>query len=320
MRPLKSEVTVSFRRFLRQRVPVYPLLVLFAFFCIRTVVVAQDGVSASVISEIRKAWEERLSGIHGVRIAWTEHHTDALTERWSMLERRGLPAPEGLEDGPPDKYKMQVEASISGALMRYRRHGRRPQGIDNVQNDYTATFDGHSNRMFFPVVENGVLDIPTGRIDSEQKSCDQFVSVSITAPIRWLVAPLQPEVANYDVSKFHVLPGTVEIDGRNCIAVEVAGSTWPQTYWLDPERHYSIVKLRILRDRDESLFLETKVDYELTAAGFWFPVNWTEKRPKSTTRVLVEDYDINPHFRADEFTLEFPPGTRVSGDTEGKQQ
>jgi hypothetical protein len=175
-----------------------------------------------------------------------------------------------------------------------------------------SVYDGLLTRTFFPdLIQPG--GGPSGAIDRGIRD----MTGKRFSPLMMAFRGDDPTLCEYSTDKLKPADGVLSIDGDECKEYRLlAGrSTATTSLWLDPARDY--LPRRICVKNGGSVTRQTDVTYRRDDAGRWVPASWVStysflpRYPVVTTTRTVLDVQFNVPQPAEQFELQFPPGTTV---------
>jgi hypothetical protein len=187
-----------------------------------------------------------------------------------------------------------------------------------VERSQVYTFNGSVAKIFFPGGLSGAKD-PMGSIDN---SAPRGWS-SVLTPILMTFRGLNRSIALYAISEMNPSGNTVLIDGAMCQEyLFKLSSGFVVGCWLDPANDYIVRRIR--SEQQGRLGEQTDVRYCRNDTCGWVPSSWVRKvyspagSVRWTTTVEVLDMRLNEPQAAEQFDIQFPPGTLVSDNRNSK--
>lgn len=267
----------------------------------------QLGARANDLPKVRDVWAKRTAALRSARLEY-----DVTTAAQALL----------YDDGPRDaeslkfiEFDKTVKASIeAGARVRYEIEGKIPGKDAQLKPIHILmTSDGAVSKTLNHHGASG--EFPTGEILRDRR----FAPTELTGfmPLGWFFGAFDVEAAGFALGD---LPADERHrDGRliGFTTVVPGANPWRRTYWLDPEKQFSIVRYTAMRGAQ--IVVQLDCEYQFFAERpCWFPVSWKCSRfsengaPFLVAQVKLTAHEFGPVFREGEFSLEFPAGTVVS--------
>jgi hypothetical protein len=180
-----------------------------------------------------------------------------------------------------------------------------------------STFDGKKVMVYYRTAR------PNGEIRWDEKS-PEGNKLSLRGVLPTL-RPLDENTGGFNLAAFKPCP-SIQVDGHMCMGLmaHVAGGAngLYRTVWLDPAMDYSV--RRYVQSVGGKPVITLDITYDRDPKHGWIPKRWSSiwMNPETDTLVMAENaevtsYEINVPIPADEFKIEFPPGTNVHDKTGG---
>ena len=238
---------------------------------------------------------------------------------WVHRKTTGLLPPEDMIN------KSKVSVSFSDDSLRYGYDGPTwtYEAEQFVDQSYLSTFNGESAKSFYAKAYG---EFPLGFVHKNKKSHMDADSLFIQ-PILRHFRGLHPSMGRFVRSKCVVPVQSIQMGGRRALVLEHIMSRSKETFWLDLERDFLI--LRSQRDyASGAAFEQIDISYILDKANGWVPSEWTGMsmysfdNGKSLTltkafSTKVVSYELNTALPRNEFDLSFGLGTFVEDEILG---
>ncbi|MFN0054710.1 MAG: hypothetical protein ACKV0T_21270 [Planctomycetales bacterium] len=175
------------------------------------------------------------------------------------------------------------------------------------------TYDGTTSQHFTGAAPAG--SVGSGILSSSKHAFG--VEVLYSKPPLLFFRPMVVSLSLINFEECAVLPAEVPVGNATCIVLEQTNSDNPlrQRYFLDvsesyiPQRFQELVELREVHRID--FRYKKDAAHGLVLEG-WTCTSFTRNGEVDSTRVCdVTDYSINVPIPADEFRIDFPPGTYI---------
>ncbi|MGA2256322.1 MAG: LamG domain-containing protein, partial [Thermoguttaceae bacterium] len=285
---------------------------------------AQPIDKNSIIAALKRRQAYFRSG----DITWSEDRTKTLFHRKVV-------------DGRPPEAVVH-EGVIHVEHQRFAFDGEKKMYFDTATADYgcngpahpweryISAFNGREQRFYDPP-GNPLLKHASGDISGPTEEWSDLQTLSFQ-PIILACRPLHPQLCGLDSNEFTLGSTDVMIDGHRCAELKASETESPgheETYWLDRDRHWVIVKYESSYhvSRQKGAAGQTtivNVSYQHDALHGWVPSAWrTEWRNPNTgathnvEEAKVVKYAFNERISPELFDLPFPPGTFVRDNTQG---
>jgi hypothetical protein len=287
----------------------------------RTPATAQQ---ASVIEDIRKAWQQRQEKVKSARIEYKtretitkgfiKKHMDELREKDPVNVTDAVPALDVAFDATGRLLLDGVKACWSKETQEMSwktgKYGPLSQ---------TVVFDGKVEKQLRKMSPGLGWDTPNGPLSHGRISPVSESQYLRTPPLTALLMAFRPmvkEIRMLNLDTFKVTGRKDVLSGVSCIELATGPEGTPGArFWVDPARDYVIV--RVLTVGGPKLMGRTDIRYRQDASIGWVPESWehvfqrgNEALQKKSSAVVVR-LEIGEPLANSEFNLEFPPNTMV---------
>jgi hypothetical protein len=182
-----------------------------------------------------------------------------------------------------------------------------------------SVYDGLLAKELFPDLKQ-----PDGGASGIIQKGINDLHVDRSSPLLTAFRGDDPALCAFSTDKLKPADGVTSIDGAECKEYRLVAGTPPitDTFWLDPARDY--LPRRITTTQKGSVLSQIDITYRRDDTVRWVPASWVHERPSAgknsveTTRVTVLDLRLNVPIAAEQFELQFPPGTEVADYHTGK--
>ncbi len=259
------------------------------------------------MTALADAASRREKSAHTLRIAWTEHTV------WFAAANGQAHNPPGavaVDTSEKRERTSKCAVTIDGTLLRFSM----------LENDGTASVSAFDGKTYRKLVQGGSAAHPRGVVAKVNRDTE----LSVLKPILWTFRLLNQEMRILPIEDFDVAEERVLLDGRACILINDGGkaNSNVRSFWLDPERDYSVLKYTFKDGRTGALSRQMNVSYVNHPVAGWVPSGWSvesswaDGSPMSSVTANVTDTKINQAVEASEFAPVFPSGTFVT-ESEG---
>lgn len=229
------------------------------------------------------------------------------------------------EPNPDRDYivKGKGGVAIRGSQMRYwyDRPQWDPVGKKLYDESYVDAFDGKRFlRLFIPASGQAAYPLAQIRAVSESESAIQFPIAPIFLTFRGTQKQFRQSIDDYKLSN-----RITNVGSRPCVELihGAASAQQQDVLYLDQERGYIVRKAVLFNGQP---LWQLDITYQPDAVVGWVPKSWeylirlsSEAQPNESARYTVTKYEINPSLEDSDFTLTFPPRSRVLDHSSGKQ-
>lgn len=276
------------------------------------------------IGDIEQAWQRREARFRSGSFVWKEVKVMARGSVYSGKGRGIGPAPMPSDEGPippsDGTYEYQRTLKFEGPKLRYSEN--------------EAVWSSLRKEVLSKERDN-LWDGKLGNRLSKEEPADAFEyrgSVRANSFLITAMLAVQPILAHCRPSLSEVMQlrrlsvtgrrGTV--DNSSCIVVEGSPgldrtSGVNRSIWVDPQRDFIILRWR--SELAGKVLEQIDVFYVEDPAHGWLPSRWkriehgSDGRFRTSVEATIVEQSVNAQMKADDFRLEFPPGTLVSDQT-----
>lgn len=278
--------------------------------------VAAGGEPSATLRTVTEAWRRRAEKFHSARFVLRTQRTDVNENVLDLDESASDNAQVEAEViAGVFEYTLTTKISIDGIRMHHELQGERPMGSRLGRADRSSAYNGEVSKSFTD--SNARFKYPTGHI-YKMEQCEA-TSVFYTHPLRWTYALFEQAVSGINLDKLTLSTRQGVIDDQECLILEQKSEFTfggDEAFWIDPSKDYSIVRYTV--GTGDQVAAQIDCTYQFDPEHGWAPSRWTTWRfrgdgtPRTTGKVEVVEYEINPEFSSDEFEITFPVGTLVS--------
>lgn len=283
----------------------------------------ERGGNQALKQEILKIWRERQDYLRSGAFAWTEAvtipkggYSDTLREmngpKWG--EQMGAAVDAVI---PPEDTTYEVKSALwwdVGGKMRYTYDNQTWSVKDGryVASRYISTFDGSQAKILRPD-GSPYARHSQGSIRLEKRHEDGRVISHL--PFRLLFRALDHDLGPFETESMTVAGQRAFVNGVSCVELQQHQGRSLLRHWADPARGYVVV--RMLETNNGRPQCQQDISYRPDPEAGWAPENWTSVFFKSdgrldrSVRATLTEFRVNPSLPAEEFDIEFPPGTSV---------
>ena len=276
---------------------------------------AAPAGSKPTLDAVRAAWRSREKAVRSARFEWT----GTLTYDRYAQPFDGIPGRARIALSSKKRYSL----ALDGPKLRYTWSGmeeasRRDKRLVWIDQTYTEVFTTEEHVSHFakttPVEPSaapsvGFISLPGSEIPSKNNYNRD--------PLLMHYRALDPKFSNIE-GDLTLTDGSGVVDGRRCLIVVDRGQAKTE-YWVDPQRDYSIVRIRRYGTfRPDKCLEENEISYKSDARFGWTPAGWRgyavdadSGQPADKWDYTLISYAINPRVDPSEFRYQFPPGTWV---------
>jgi hypothetical protein len=246
--------------------------------------------------------------------------------KWRTTESRTTPVGMAAFGGEPGlrpktvskTYERLIE--LNGDMVRFE-DGAPQWDLDNQEYLASAqikTVNGQAGKSFSRLTRANGKETVQGLVGDPEKSANRFRSQLDLAPLLDHFRPswrLQKQLLNAEQQAER---GTVE--GRECAvfrdAVKTQTSVRATTYWIDPSRDNSIV--RVLHEVNGKVLLQDDRQYKewdnfgWVLSGWRYVESFEDGSLRRAVEATVTGISINEPILEGRFDIEFPRGTAIS--------
>ncbi len=269
----------------------------------------------AAVQQIMNAWKSRQQRVRSARFAIAETLTTGKGTRFGKTFP--FSAPGGAQPLPSSDvtHELRLTLSFDGGAMHYTVDG--PSWVIDEEiflpRYYVSAFDGVASKAFYG--ESPGRTYPIGFVNSNNKSNQDANNYHIQA-ILITYRPLHDAMIGLRPEEWTLAGTKGVVKDRPCLIVEKASGPQRESYWVDPERDFSV--LRFLRTIAGSVQFRLDVSYEHDGSHGWVPSAWNAVmlypetgRLYESAVVRVTDYHINCPIELKDLQLIFPPNTLV---------
>lgn len=260
---------------------------------------------------------------------WKQKERDFATVRVTYVNREIYPpgmtlTENGQGNTSPLTRTQNHELVFDANRGRYSMVGPRldPATDKVTEYDVTYTFDGHlqSNLTNVP----GITRTPIGSINTNKTSLLGDGFDYHTAPLFYAFRPATPSLQGFDLLSGEFQSVDSYLDGQK---VKILESKYFDLV-LRPDMRHSVVAVKwySTRSGQRKLWYQLKIAYSSYSGGGFVPESWTmtkfgrtNRRPEMQMKGEILDLQVNTKVRDSEFSIDFPPGTKVNDASTGER-
>lgn len=276
---------------------------------------ADEGAAPPVtVEQIVGAWNARSDGIRSLRFSFTDTSVH-VRKNVSVVRNHEL-----VVDGSRYRHEWRGENWV---LPEVRVRAEHQLSLFNGTDAFSLIEPEEHNNQGYPA--GGALT--PGEADDYRSEAHS----NAVWPVFHTFRSRQPWFLPLKLSAWRINPQRGTIRGRTCVIldeIDPGGSGILYRLWVDPERNFIALRKEMGSETHVNSLLD--VEYIEDSPGDWVPHHWTDQyygRDESGKPVLVDtsdynvtDYALNGDIDDKLFEFEFPPGTVVKDQREGRAE
>jgi hypothetical protein len=208
----------------------------------------------------------------------------------------------------PKGLNETVILRLDGNKLSYSNDSPQAASVPGTIRARKSTFDGQK------VMRYDQHARPTGSIARGERSPEHnlWSIKSILLTLR----PLDENTGGFDLTRFHPCP-SIQVDGHTLLGLTASGrSGLSYSVWLDPLKDYTVG--RYVESVNGEPAITVNIEYQRDEKHGWLPVYWNSiwvnpetKQLLSAEEANITAYEINAPIPAEQFRIDFPPGTLI---------
>jgi len=275
--------------------------------------------------EVFRVWEEREKRVQTAKFSWTE---------WQTIPKGSYPDFPTAQDGqigqftprenPSEDTTHEVKRALSvdHEMLRVTKDG--PDWISQlrtfVQRFYISVNNGEESRIFHgKPSENLPASGAVNRGDLNQE-----MAINGVLPILITYRASHKSMGRFEKEKCRIAQVNAILQGKSCIVLEQPmQGNYMMVGWIDPASECSI--LRFAQVFGGRTGFQTDITYVKDAAYGYVPSSWQSividtktSCVRESDKARVDNYALSIPIDRTEFTFQFPPGTLVQDDRDGR--
>jgi hypothetical protein len=286
-----------------------------------------NGEPPITVETVKQAWKIRQERVRTLRFRWIDRETTGKGSISRLYAMAGFKAHDyeeiGLRPGavvPPEDSTSEISCygCMDKEKMRVERDNREwaPRENSFVTLPIVSTFDGDRGTCLW--TKGGIgIPHPQAHISPGSRGHTQGGAL---ATLILAYRPFSKQVCSIETEALKLTGRKVVIEGRTCHELEYESrGNLKSIITVDPAMDYSIVSVRTIIEGN--LRGRRNIQYRRDAKGEWVPIRWDvssfsyDGKLDLSIHATVTLAEINPEVGPKEFVVEFPPGTRVSDES-----
>jgi hypothetical protein len=274
---------------------------------------AQPPAGDTKVQKVLDDWKARREAVRGIRYTLT-----------GKYEEHGAKRAENLPARPPSKLTVLLDVTGKRFRQEKENHILSHAGDRYITRATTLAYDGKAHHASIPRAinelgpDNPNAVITKGNLTHQAVDSDVWPLLMAHGFVPTVERSPRPDrlPADYTTEDFDP-PVAGEHEGVKCVVLKTGNAiTTPplrDALWIDPARASAVLRYVYYSGRNP--FFRLDVEYQRTPHG-WLPKAWTHAqysgpRLASTTRWVVDRFEVEPATTPEDFTLPIPPNSVV---------